>query len=86
MYIFCIAIAVSTIVTAVLVSMVSVLITSLVFCLLMKRNSSTSTRRKSKQRNYEESKTAVIYDLPNIKEEISDKAMQDNTAYGVLNQ
>ena len=80
-----IEIAVSTVVTAVLVSLISVLVSSSVVYLLMKRTTSTSSSR-SCQENKGPDKAAVIYDLPNILtvDDVGEKAIQHNAAYGVL--
>ena len=80
-----IALAVSTVVTAVLVSLISVLVSSSVVYLLMKRTTSTSSSR-SCQENKESNNTPVIYDLPNILtvDDVCEKEIQHNAAYGVL--
>ena len=58
---------ISNIVTAVLVSVVSVLITSLVAFLLIKRNKSIG-RRQSTQQDNKDCTAAALYDIPNIKD------------------
>ena len=79
-----VTLAVSTVVTAVLVSLISVLLSSSVVYLLMKRTKSTSGR------NFQENKgpnnTPVIYDLPNILkvDDVYEKEIKHNAAYGVL--
>ena len=78
---YCIAIGVSNLVTAVLVSLISVFITSIVMYLIMKRSN-----RPKQQVNSEAKTTTVIYDLPNINHEYIDSkaTIQDNVAYGVM--
>ena len=82
-----VTLAVSTVVTAVLVSLISVLVSSSVVYLLMKRTTSTSSNsRRVFQWNKRPNEATVVYDLPNILtvDDVGEKAIQHNAAYGVL--
>ena len=81
-----VTLAVSTVIAAVLVSLISVLVSSSVVYLLMKKTKSTGHSTKSCQENKGSNKAAVIYDLPNILtvDDVGEKAIQHNAAYGVL--
>ena len=74
--------AVSTVVTSVLVSVISVLISSSVVYLLMKRKYTSNGRDYPKNEEYNNNKATVIYDLPNVA--IDDKTILPNAAYGVI--
>ena len=74
-------VAVSTVVTSVLVSVISVLISSSVVYLVMKRKY-TSNGRDYPKNEESNNKATVIYDLPNVA--VDDKTIQPNAAYGVL--
>ncbi len=75
--------AVSSVVTSVLVSVISVLISSSVVYLVMKRKYTSNGRNYSNMKNEESNnKATVIYDLPNVA--VDDKTIQPNAAYGVI--
>ena len=74
-------VAVSTVVTSVLVSVISVLISSSVVYLVMKRKY-TSNGRDYLNNEESNNKATVIYDLPNVA--VDDKTIKPNAAYGVI--
>ena len=74
-------IAVSTIVTSILASVISVLISSTVVYCIMKRHYDTRTNVTTTGSRLKNEET-VIYDLPNVA--VDDKTIQHNEAYGVL--
>ena len=74
-------VAVSTVVTSVLVSVISVLISSSVVYLVMKRKY-TSNGRDYPKNEESNNKATVIYDLPNVA--VDGKIIQPNAAYGVI--
>ncbi len=71
-------VAVSTVVTSILVSVISVLISSSVVYLVMKRKYTINGPKNEESNN----KATVIYDLPNVA--VDDKTIQPNAAYGVI--
>ena len=78
--------AVAVPVTMIISSVISVLITSLIFCLVIKkRNTSLKSQERS---NVSKDTPLVIYDLPNVCEGTSDVKknieLQANSAYGQL--
>ena len=73
---------VSTVVTSVLVSVISVLISSSVVYLVMKRKYTSNGRDYPKNEESNNNKATVIYDLPNVA--VDDKTIQPNAAYGVI--
>ena len=74
-------VAVSTVVTSVLVSVISVLISSSVVYLVMKRKY-TSNGRDYPKNEESNNKATVIYDLPNVA--VDDKTIRPNAAYCVI--
>ena len=74
-------VAVSTVVTSALVSVISVLISSSVVYLVMKRKY-TSNGRDYPKNEESNNKATVIYDLPNVA--VDDKTIKPNAAYGVI--
>ena len=77
------AIAISTVVTAVLVSLISVTVTSIVSYLLYWKKNKIQTQHKTSETDH------VIYDLPNIinndqNNNIDTELMEQNLAYGVV--
>ena len=81
---FLLVIAVSTVVTAVLVSLISVTVTSIVSYLLYWKKNKIQTQHKTSATDH------VIYDLPNIiinndqNNNIDTEMMEQNLAYGVV--
>ncbi len=71
-------VAVSTVVTSVLVSVISVLISSSVVYLVMKRKYTSNGRDYPNNDN----NATVIYDLPNVAVD-DNTTMQPNAAYGM---
>ena len=72
--------AVSTVVTSVLVSVISVLISSSVVYLVMTRKYTSNVRDYPKNEE-SNNKATVIYDWPIVA--VDDKTIQPNAAYGV---
>ena len=72
-------VAVSTVVTSILVSVISVLISSTVVYCITKRHYDTRPNVTTGRPKNEET---VIYDLPNVA--VDDKTIKHNEAYGVL--
>ena len=75
-------VAVSTVVTSVLVLVISVLISSSVVYLVMKRKYTSNYGRDYQKNEESNNKATVIYDLPNVA--VDDKTIQPNAAYGVI--
>ena len=77
--------AVAVPVTMIISSVISVLITSLIFCLVIKRNTCLKSQEKSK---VSKDTSLVIYDLPNVCNDTGDVKksieLQANSAYGQL--